>query len=99
MLLSGCVSVSDSSFLDGKIFVSSQPVRITYIHQDGLITGSAISLINLLSGFTKGQVEATIIMAKDGPVRELFEKAGAKVIIHFFYTYWTFPGPKWYWPS
>ncbi len=72
------------------------PINIVYIHQDGHITGSAISLKNLISGFQPGQVNATLIIPSEGPLRAFMEEAGVKVICCPFQSFWTFPGPRWY---
>jgi glycosyltransferase involved in cell wall biosynthesis len=98
MFLGDHLAAHRAAFLDETVFQLT-PLRVTYIHQDGSITGSAISLINLLSGFSNEQVLPTILIAKEGPVREKFEQAGAHVMHHPFTTYWTFPGPRWYWRS
>lgn len=71
-------------------------LRILYIHQDGLITGSAISLLNMLNGFKKGMVDAQIIFFQDGPAVKKFEEFGYKVHVCKTYGFWTTPGPKWY---
>ncbi len=74
----------------------SAPLNIVYIHQDGHITGSAISLKNLISGFLPGQVNPTLIIPTEGPLRAFMEEAGIQVICAPFQSFWTFPGPRWF---
>lgn len=74
----------------------SAPLNIVYIHQDGNITGSAISLKNLISGFLPGQVNPTLIIPSEGPLRAFMEEAGIQVICTPFQSFWTFPGPRWF---
>ena len=69
-------------------------IKIAYFHQDGLITGSAISLSYYIKELNKSKFFPIVILAKDGPVRSLFEKCGAIVEVFFFHTFWTFPGPR-----
>lgn len=68
--------------------------KIAYFHQDGLITGSAISLRNFLSKINRNIFEPVIVLAQEGPARDLFEKLNIYVLVLKFRTFWTFPGPK-----
>ena len=68
--------------------------KIIYIHQDGLITGSAISLRNMIAGINQSLFEIYVVIPKDGPAIEIWENAGAKVFVFNFKTFWTSPGPK-----
>jgi glycosyltransferase involved in cell wall biosynthesis len=70
--------------------------KVLYIHQDGLITGSAISLRHFLSAINRDKFEPTVLLAEEGPARQLYEELGIKVVIHSFKRFWTFPGPNWY---
>jgi glycosyltransferase involved in cell wall biosynthesis len=74
-------------------------VKILYIHQDGLITGSAISLRNFLSAINRDKYEPIMLLAEEGPARQLYEDIGIKVHVHTFIRFWTFPGPNYYSPS
>ena len=74
--------------------MGSTKFKIAYFHQDGLITGSAISLRHFLSAIDRTQFEPIVIMAKEGPARNLYEALNIKVEVFFFDTFWTFPGPK-----
>ena len=69
-------------------------IRIVYFQQDGLVTGSAISLRNFLGVLDKERFEAIVILCEDGPVRLLYEELGIKVIVFYYVTFWTFPGPR-----
>ncbi|MFM9951268.1 MAG: glycosyltransferase family 4 protein [Saprospiraceae bacterium] len=70
-------------------------MKIIFIHQDGLLTGSAFSMLNLIKGF-KGKVEIHVVLADDGPYRKLLNDEGIESSICSFSRFWTFPGPKWY---
>lgn len=68
--------------------------KIIYIHQDGIITGSAISLRNMIAGINQSLFEIYVVIPKDGPAIEIWENVGAKVFVFNFKTFWTSPGPK-----
>lgn len=68
-------------------------LRIVYFQQDGLITGSAISLRHFLSALNREEFEPIVVLAKEGKARSLYESLGIKVLVHPFDTFWTFPGP------
>ncbi len=74
--------------------MGSTKLKIAYFHQDGLITGSAISLRHFLNALDRDLFEPIVILAKDGPVRNLYEEMGVKVEVFYFDTFWTFPGPR-----
>ena len=71
-----------------------EKIKIAYFHQVCLITGSAIILRYYIKEINKSKFFPIVILAKDGPVRSLFEKCGAIVEVFFFHTFWTFPGPR-----
>lgn len=60
------------------------------------MTGSAISLLNMLKGFKPGQVEARIIFLRNGPAVEKFRSLGFNVHVCETPGFWTTPGPRWY---
>lgn len=68
--------------------------KIAYFHQDGLITGSAISLRHFLSATDRSLFTPIVVMAKEGPARKLFEDLDIRVEVFHFDTFWTFPGPR-----
>lgn len=68
--------------------------RIAYFHQDGLITGSAISLRHFLNALDLNRFEPVVILAKEGAARELYENLGIAVYVYPYTAFWTFPGPR-----
>jgi glycosyltransferase involved in cell wall biosynthesis len=74
--------------------MGSAKYKIAYFHQDGLVTGSALSLRHFLSAINKDVFEPIVILSKEGPARGLYESLNIKVLIHNFPTFWTFPGPR-----
>ena len=70
-----------------------QPFKILYIHQDGLLTGSALSLRNLLLGLDRERFHPTVILAHEGPARKLYEDLGIAVKVIPIRGMWTAPGP------
>ena len=67
-----------------------------YIHQDGLITGSAISLMQMIKGFEPNAIDPTVLFFKQGPAVNWFDQEGIKTIVIKGNAIWTTPGPKWY---
>src|SRR5688572_2792958 len=70
-------------------------VDILYAHQDGLVTGSAISLRNLLAALNREIYEPRVAMFSEGPARELYEALGICVDVVPARPFWTFPGGFW----
>ena len=71
-------------------------IRVVIIHQDGLITGSAISLMNMLKGINQDEFKINVILAGDGPLKHRIEDLGFSVNIVQMLGFWTAPGPRWY---
>jgi glycosyltransferase involved in cell wall biosynthesis len=67
---------------------------VLYIHQDGQITGSAISLRNLLLELDRQRFSPRILLAQEGPVRKLFEALDIQVDMISIRSMWTAPGPR-----
>ena len=67
--------------------------KILYIHHDGLITGSAISLKNILLKLNKKKFEPIVLICSEGPNRELFESLNVKVLSVKLGTFVTQPPP------
>lgn len=67
---------------------------ILYIHQDGLITGSAISLRNLLLGLDRQRFSPRVLLAQEGPARQLYEALDIPVDMIPIHGMWTAPGPR-----
>lgn len=55
--------------------------NILYIHHSGGLGGAPRSLAFLIEKLDKSKYNPIVLMIKDGPARELFEKAGACVIV------------------
>ncbi len=71
-------------------------IKVLYIHQDGLITGSAISLKYFLTAIDRNIYQPIVLLAEEGPARQLYEELGIEVHIYTYPRLWTFPGPNWY---
>jgi glycosyltransferase involved in cell wall biosynthesis len=69
------------------------PIRVVYVHQDGAVTGSAISLRNLIAELDRDRYVPAVIMGREGPARQLFESAGSSVDAVPIRCLWTAPGP------
>lgn len=72
--------------------------KVLYIHQDGLVTGSAISLKYFLEVIDSEKYIPIVLLADEGPARRLYEDLGIEVLVYKFKTLWTSPGPNWYSP-
>lgn len=70
-------------------------INVLYIHQDGLITGSAISLFQMIKGFAPNTVDATVLFFNNGEAVDWFKQEGIKTIVVKSHAFWTTPGPKW----
>ena len=70
--------------------------KIAYFHQDALITGSAISLKNMVNGLDQANFEPHIIIPNEGPAKAIWENIGAIVHILPYTTFWTSPGPNFF---
>lgn len=55
--------------------------RIVYIHHDGIITGSIISLLNLINKLDRDLFEPILILGAEGPSRHLFEPLGIRIYV------------------
>lgn len=70
-------------------------VDVLYAHQDGGVTGSAISLRNLLAGMDREKFSPRVTLFAEGPARGLYEALGIEVDVVKAYPFWTFPGGAW----
>ena len=70
-------------------------IKVLYIHQDGLITGSVISLLQMIKGFAPNTVDATVLFFNQGPAVDWFNEEGIKTTVVKSNAFWTTPGPKW----
>lgn len=69
-------------------------IKILYIHQDGLITGSFLSLKYLIMGLNNQKYEAVVLFLKNGPAIEEMKNMGIKTHVLSAATFWTAPGPR-----
>lgn len=69
-------------------------LSIVFIHQDGDITGSAISLSNMINGLVTQGHFVNVVIPKGGNATSIWEKSGAVVHVFPFTTFWTSPGPR-----
>lgn len=67
---------------------------ILYVHQDGLITGSAISLRNVIQGLDRTRYTPIVMLARDGEARSLYQELDVAIYVFEFDTFWTSPGPR-----
>ena len=73
-----------------------KPTDILYIHHDGAISGSAISLRNLLLGLDRQRFSPRVLLTQDGPARKLYEALQIPVDIIPIREFPTCPGYKWH---
>lgn len=73
-------------------------VKILYVHQDGLLSGSAISLANLLRALDP-RFEPHLVLAGEGPAREFFAPLVRSVTTIPAAAFWTQPTPAIYDPN
>lgn len=67
---------------------------ILYFHQDALITGSLISLKNLILALDSSKFKATVVLPHRGDAVAFLQQDGIEVRIFPFKTFWTSPGPR-----
>jgi len=77
------------------------PASVLYMHHAGGLSGSAISLRNILLALDRARFQPRVLLAADGPVRALYEDLSVPVDVVPMRPFWTFPGPcRWeraYW--
>jgi glycosyltransferase involved in cell wall biosynthesis len=69
-------------------------IKILYVHQDGLITGSFLSLKYLILGLNQEKYLAEVLFLNDGPAIKEIESIGIKTYLLQTPTFWTYPGPN-----
>jgi len=57
--------------------------------------GSSISLLNLIEGIDKDKIKLEILLAGDGPLKQIIESKGINVSFLPIDLFYTFPGPNW----
>src|SRR5574343_1402058 len=72
--------------------------KIVFVHHDGLLTGSAKSLMNMIAGLSD-DIMVHVVLAEDGELRTKLEEMNVEVSILPFYRFWTAPGPKIHYPG
>lgn len=70
-------------------------VKVLYAHHDGGISGSAISLRNLLAALDRQRFLPRVALFSEGPARSLYEALDIQVDIIKARPFWTAPGSKW----
>lgn len=68
-------------------------IKVLFAHHDSSISGSGKSLRNLLANLDRCLFEPRVLLASEGPARELFEPLGIKVDVVPAFSFGTFPGP------
>ncbi len=71
-------------------------VEVLYVHHNGAMSGSAISLRNLLLALDRNTYHPRVLLASDGPARQLYESLGIPVDVTSISAFWTSPGSYWY---
>ncbi len=56
-------------------------IRILYVHHDSIITGSIISLSNLIAKLDRDKFEPILLLGAEGPAMKIFEELKVKIYI------------------
>jgi glycosyltransferase involved in cell wall biosynthesis len=72
------------------------PVNVLYIHHDGQLAGSAISLRNLLLSLDRDVFQPHILLGAEGPARNFYEDLHIPVDVVPIQFYGTCPGAHWF---
>jgi len=70
------------------------PYKILYAQHDANLSGSTISLGNVLATLDRKQFTPRVLLAQDGPAREYYQSLNIKVDVIPSKSFGTFPGPK-----
>jgi len=70
------------------------PYKILYAQHDANLSGSTISLGNVLATLDRKQFTPRVLLAQDGPAREYYQSLNVKVDVIPSKSFGTFPGPK-----
>jgi glycosyltransferase involved in cell wall biosynthesis len=71
-----------------------EKIKVLFIHHDGFISGSAISLFNLLSKLDNKLFDPHVVICSEGPVRLGFENLGIPVHTVLYKPFVTQPIPS-----
>jgi glycosyltransferase involved in cell wall biosynthesis len=70
--------------------------KILIVHQDGKITGSAISLIYMIQGFDKTKYNIEVLCLGEGKLINEIKQMDIKVTVIESQAFWTAPGPSFF---
>lgn len=79
-----------------SILKRHMPIKILYIHHDGQMAGSAISLRNLLLSLDRDAFQPRVLLGKEGPARKFYEELEIPVDVLPMRFYATWPGSPWF---
>lgn len=69
-------------------------IKVLYVHHDGIITGSAISLLNILNKLDRDRFEPLVVTGAQGPYNTLLNERGIPNTVTPFTPYMTQPTPS-----
>jgi len=69
-------------------------IKVLIVHHTANLDGSSISLLNLLEGFNREKLQLEILLADDGPLKEIIESKNIAVFTLKIDQFFTFPGPR-----
>lgn len=72
-----------------------QQTSILYVHHDSGMSGSTLSLINLIKAIDRSRYTLRVALFSNGPAKIIFESIDIPVDIVPARSFWTFPGPSW----
>lgn len=72
---------------------------VLYVHQDGVLSGSAISLAHTIGALDRTRHAPAVLLAREGPARGLFESLGTRVDVVPAHGFWTSPSLPPYHPD
>jgi len=75
---------------------AQKQITILYVHHDGQLAGSAISLRNLLLSLDRNNFQPRVLLGAEGPARKLYEDLNIPVDIVPMQFYGTWPGARWF---
>lgn len=70
-------------------------MKVLIVHHTANMDGSSISLLNLIEGIDKDKIKLEILLAGDGPLKQIIESKGINVSFLPIDLFYTFPGPNW----
>jgi len=73
----------------------AEKIKVLIVHHTANLDGSSISLLNLVEGVDKEEIQLEILLAGDGPLKEMIETKNIDVITLPIDLFYTSPGPNW----